>query len=110
MPSACNLSDVTVAPALLERVKPMRYLISDKGYDADRLRRSLRAAGITPVIPGRRNRGCVRAAADSSTEPRELILPSESAPTLLGSVTRTQMIKPPSFIRETLPDILRAPN
>lgn len=34
----------------------MRYLLADKGYDADRLRRSLRAAGAVPVIPGRRNR------------------------------------------------------
>ena len=34
----------------------MRYPIADKGHDADGLRRSLRAAGTTPVIPGRRNR------------------------------------------------------
>ena len=34
----------------------MRYLLADKGYDADRLRRSLRDAGAVPVIPGRRNR------------------------------------------------------
>ena len=34
----------------------MRYLVADKGYDADPLRRSLRSTGTTPVIPGRRNR------------------------------------------------------
>ena len=34
----------------------MPYLVGDKGYDADRLRRSLREAGAMPVIPGRRNR------------------------------------------------------
>lgn len=34
----------------------MRYLLADKGYDADRLRRSLRDAGALPVISGRRNR------------------------------------------------------
>ena len=34
----------------------MRYLLGDKGYDADRLRRALRENGTTPVIPGRRNR------------------------------------------------------
>ena len=34
----------------------MRYLLTYKGYDADRLRRSLREAGAVPVIPGRRNR------------------------------------------------------
>jgi transposase len=33
-----------------------RYLLADKGYDADQLRRSLRDAGAVPVIPGRRSR------------------------------------------------------
>ena len=32
-----NVSDVKAAPALLERAGPMRYLLGDKGYDADRL-------------------------------------------------------------------------
>jgi len=41
---------------LLERAGRMRYLLADKGYDADQLRRSLRDAGAVPVIPGRRNR------------------------------------------------------
>lgn len=51
-----NVSDIKAAPALLERAGRMRYLLADKGYDADRLRRSLRDAGAVPVIPGRRNR------------------------------------------------------
>lgn len=51
-----NVSDVSAAPALLERAGPMRYLLGDKGYDADHLRRSLREAGTVPVIPGRRGR------------------------------------------------------
>ncbi len=34
----------------------MRYLLGDKGYDADQQRRLAREAGATPVIPGRRNR------------------------------------------------------
>ena len=51
-----NISDVTAAPALLERAGRMRHLLGDKDYDADRLRRSLREAGTVPVIPGRRNR------------------------------------------------------
>lgn len=54
--TAGNVSDVKAAPALLERAGRMRYLLADKGYDADRLRRSLRDAGAVPVIPGRRNR------------------------------------------------------
>ncbi|NJR80843.1 IS5 family transposase [Sphingomonas sp. 36D10-4-7] len=51
-----NVSDVKAAPALLERAGRMRYLLGDKGYDADRLRRLARDAGAIPVIPGRRNR------------------------------------------------------
>lgn len=51
-----NVSDIKAAPALPERAGHMRYLLGDKGYDADRLRRSLRDAGAVPVIPGRRNR------------------------------------------------------
>lgn len=51
-----NVSDIKAAPALLERAGRMRYLLGDKGYDADSLRRALREGGATPVIPGRRNR------------------------------------------------------
>lgn len=34
----------------------IRALIGDKGYDSDAIRGELRAAGIEPVIPSRRNR------------------------------------------------------
>ena len=51
-----NVSDMKAAPALLERAVRMRYLLGDKGYDADPSRRLTREAGATPVIPGRRNR------------------------------------------------------
>ena len=56
MLTAGNVSDVKAAPALLERAGRIRYLLADKGYDADNLRRWLRDAGAVPVIPGRRNR------------------------------------------------------
>lgn len=51
-----NVSDIKAAPALLERAGRIRYLLGDKGYDADSLRRSLRDGGAVPVIPGRCNR------------------------------------------------------
>lgn len=51
-----NVSDMKAAPALLERARRMRYLLGDKGYDADSLRSLARDAGATPVIPRRRNR------------------------------------------------------
>ena len=51
-----NISDVSAAPALLEKTRGMRYLPGDKGYDPDRLRRTLRQAGAKPLIPGRQNR------------------------------------------------------
>jgi transposase len=48
---------VKAAPELLARLGARtRYLLADKGYDADALRRSLRQAGAVPVIPGRRSR------------------------------------------------------
>jgi len=48
---------VKAAPELLARLGARtRYLLADKGYDADPLRRSLRHAGAVPVIPGRRSR------------------------------------------------------
>jgi len=37
-------------------MKGVRYLIGDKGYDADTLRVALRESGAVPVIPGRSNR------------------------------------------------------
>ena len=51
-----NVADVTVAPAPLARMGRARYVLADKGYDADPLRRSLRQAGAVPVIPGRSSR------------------------------------------------------
>jgi len=56
MPTPGNVADVKAAPPLLERAGRMRYLLGDKGYDADRLRRSIRNAGAIPVNPGGRNR------------------------------------------------------
>lgn len=46
-----KVSDVKAAPTLLERAGRMRYLLGDKVYDADRLRRLARDAGAVPVIP-----------------------------------------------------------
>jgi len=51
-----NVSDLKAAPALDECAGHMRYLLGDKGNDADRLRRLARDVGAIPVIPGRRNR------------------------------------------------------
>ena len=51
-----NVADVTVAPELLARMGRAKYVLGDKGYDADPLRRLLRQAGAVPVIPGRSSR------------------------------------------------------
>lgn len=56
MLTAGNVSDVKAASALLERAGRMRYLLGDKGYDDNSLRKTLRENGTIPVIPGRRNR------------------------------------------------------
>ena len=51
-----NVADVPAASALLARMGRARYVLADKGYDADPLRRSLRQAGAVPVISGRSSR------------------------------------------------------
>lgn len=53
MLTAGNVSDIKAAPALIERAARMRYLLADKGYDADRLRRSLRHATPEPFPSSR---------------------------------------------------------
>ena len=54
--TAGNVSDVTMAEALLAEVDSCRYVLADKGYDSDKLRNAIRAKGATPVIPGRKSR------------------------------------------------------
>lgn len=44
------------APVLLSQLNGARYLVADKGYDANALRIALRRQGTVPVIPGRANR------------------------------------------------------
>ena len=51
-----NAADSPVAPNLLAGLKGARYLLADKGYDANSLRKRLRQSAIVPVIPGRSNR------------------------------------------------------
>ena len=51
-----NVSDMEAADRLLRRADGARYIIADKGYDADALRKELRSRGKVPVIPGRCNR------------------------------------------------------
>lgn len=51
-----NAADSPVAPRLLARLRGARYLLGDKGYDANSLRKHLRQSAIVPVIPGRSNR------------------------------------------------------
>ena len=54
--TAGHVSDVKAAPARLEREGYMRYLLGDKDYDANSLRKTMRENGTSPVIPGGRNR------------------------------------------------------
>ncbi|TLP42304.1 IS5 family transposase [Cohaesibacter sp. CAU 1516] len=51
-----NAADSPIAPVLLNSLKGARYLLADKGYDANCLRKHLRQSAIVPVIPGRSNR------------------------------------------------------
>lgn len=51
-----NTADSPVARHLLAGLRGARYLLGDKGYDANALRKHLRQSAIVPVIPGRSNR------------------------------------------------------
>ena len=56
MLTAGNVSDTKAAPTLLTGLRGARYVLGDKGYDANALRKALRNAAMVPVIPGRCNR------------------------------------------------------
>lgn len=45
-----------MADALLAEVHGCRYVLADKGYDSNKLRKSIRDKGAKPVIPGRKSR------------------------------------------------------
>jgi transposase len=51
-----NIADCTVAPECVSMMSGIKKLLGDKAYDSNSLRKSLRADGIEPVIPGRANR------------------------------------------------------
>lgn len=48
-------NDITMAPALVEQVRPRR-LLADKGYDSNKLRAQLQQLGAEAVIPSGRSR------------------------------------------------------
>ena len=54
--TAGNAADSPIAPVLLNSPKGARYLLTDKGYDVNSLRKHLRKSANVPVIPGRSNR------------------------------------------------------
>ena len=49
-------SDYKGAAQLLDRLPEARELLADRGYDADWFRAALKAKGITPCIPPKKNR------------------------------------------------------
>lgn len=51
-----NTSDISGADLLVGDTVGMKRVIADRGYDANRLRDTLREQGTIPVIPGRCNR------------------------------------------------------
>ena len=55
-----NVSDIRVADNLIEAAGPVRHLIADRGYDANRLRRVLRSVGTVSIIPGRSRKRPIR--------------------------------------------------
>ena len=54
--TAGQVSDYKGARKLLNDLPAAKYLLADRGYDADWFRDGLQALGITPCIPPRKNR------------------------------------------------------
>lgn len=54
--TAGQISDYTGAAALLYDLPKAKWLLGNRGYDADWFREALQAKGIKPCIPGRKSR------------------------------------------------------
>ena len=54
--SAGQVSDYTGAAALLGNLPKADWLLADRGYDADCIRKTLQDRGIKACIPGRKSR------------------------------------------------------
>jgi len=54
--TAGQISDYTGAAALLDELPKAKWLLADRGYDADWYRDALQAKRITPCITGRKSR------------------------------------------------------
>jgi len=55
--TAGQISDYTGAAALLDDLPAAKWLLADRGYDADWFRDGLEEKGIKPCIPERKSRG-----------------------------------------------------
>lgn len=51
-----QVSDYKGAAAIVDALPPSKELLADRGYDADWFRSALQHMGITPCIPGKKNR------------------------------------------------------
>lgn len=56
MPTAGQVSDYTGAAALLDDLPKAKWMLADRGYDAEWFRDALEQKGIKPCIPGRKSR------------------------------------------------------
>src|SRR5690606_39256470 len=54
--TAGQISDYTGAAALLDDLPKAKWLLGDRGYNADWFREALQAKGTKPCIPGRKSR------------------------------------------------------
>lgn len=54
--TAGQISDYTGAAALLDDLPKAKWMLADRGYDADWFRDALEQKGIKPCLPGRKSR------------------------------------------------------
>ena len=53
--TAGNVNDCAVAPSLIEGATSGEYVVADKGYDSEEIRKQILKMGATPVIPRKKN-------------------------------------------------------
>jgi putative transposase len=51
-----QMSDYKGVALTLDALPPAKEMLADRGYDSDWYRQALQAKGISPCIPGRKNR------------------------------------------------------
>lgn len=105
--TAGQVSDYTGAAALLDELPKAKWLLADRGYDADWYRDALQAKGITPAFrvgsPATKPSNTINAGTNGATGSRSCSGVSKTGGVSLPATTDAQWSSsPPSLSRQPL--------